>query len=146
MKILGLVSCTKRKQTYPCKASEMYLPSNLFSKAYPYCKKTYDQVAILSAKYGLLLPDDKIEPYDLTLNYMGVKEAKEWSNRVFNQIQNRLNLDEIEQINFHAGKNYRKYLIPKLEEFGIKIKIPLDNLGIGKQLSWYKKKEQKNIS
>ena len=140
MKTLGLVSCTKRKQEYPCKASEMYQPSHLFKKAYAYCKKTYDQVAILSAKYGLLLPDDEIEPYDLTLNNMRSKEVKEWSDMVFEQMQNRLNLNKNDQVFFHAGKKYRKYLIPKLEQLNIECKVPLRNLGIGKQLGWYNKK------
>jgi methionyl-tRNA formyltransferase len=69
-KTLGLVSCAKSKRSYPCTAKEMYQPSDLFRKAYGYAVKRYDLVAILSAKYGLLLPDEVIEPYDLTLNMM----------------------------------------------------------------------------
>jgi len=118
----------------------MYQPSDLFSKAYSYCKKTYDQVTILSAKYGLLLPDDEIEPYDLTLNNMRIKEVKEWSSIVFSQMYNRLDLDEIVEINFHTGKKYRENLIQKLERIGLKCKTPLANLSIGNQLVWYKKK------
>lgn len=59
MRSLGLISCTKSKQNYPCNASAMYQASDLFRKAYSYATKNYDVVAILSAKYGLLLPDDK---------------------------------------------------------------------------------------
>ena len=140
MKTLGLVSCTKRKQEYPCKASEMYQPSDLFKKAYSYCKKTYDRVAILSAKYGLLYTDDEIEPYDLTLNTMNTQKIFDWSNKVFSQMQDRFDLNEIETVFFHAGNNYRKYLIPKLETLGIEVKIPLVKLSLGKQLGWYKKK------
>ena len=138
MKSLGLVSCTKRKQSYPCKASEMYLPSNLFSKAYAYCKKRYDQVAILSAKYGLLLPDDPIKPYNLTLNNMDVKQRKVWSERVFEQMKDKLKLADYDKVFFHAGKKYRNFLIPKLENVGIKFEVPLEHIGIGKQLRWYK--------
>jgi hypothetical protein len=139
LKSLGLVSCTKRKQNYPCKASEMYLPSNLFSKAYAYCKRNYDQVAILSAKYGLLLPNDEIRPYNLTLNTMRTIEVREWSKKVFRQMQRRLELDRIGAVSFHAGKKYREYIIPKLEANGIECWVPLGNLGIGKQLNWYGK-------
>lgn len=134
-----MVSCTKRKQNYPCKASEMYLPSNLFRKAYAYCKKNYDQVAILSAKYGLLLPNDMIEPYDLTLNNMTAREVRDWSEKVFKQMQGRLELDRIGIVSFHARKKYREHIIPKLEAKGIQCKVPLGNLGIGKQLNWYSK-------
>jgi hypothetical protein len=111
--------------------------SNLFSKAYAYCKKNYDQVAILSAKYGLLLPDDPIDPYALTLKNMRNIEVRVWSEKVFNQMQRRLNLEEVGSMYFHAGDKYRKYLIPVLKDLGFKCEVPLLGLGIGKQLRWY---------
>ena len=138
MKSLGLISCTKSKQNYPCKASDMYSASDLFRKAYSYATKNYDFVAILSAKYGLLLPDDKIEPYDLTLNDISSRERKEWAETVFNQMRYMLRLEDLDKIFFHAGKKYREHLIPKLENIGIQCEIPLKNLGIGKQKAWYK--------
>lgn len=143
MKTLGLISCTKSKQDYPCKASEMYQPSDLFRKAYAYAVRNYDFVAILSAKYGLLFPDDKIEPYDLTLNNMKSQQRKEWAEKVFNQMQNRLKLENY-KVFFHAGKKYREYIIPKLRRIGIQCTVPLKNLGIGKQLAWYNKKDDEN--
>lgn len=54
----------------------MYSASDLFSKAYAYCTKKYGVVAILSAKYGLLFPNDTIEPYDETLNRMKAKRGR----------------------------------------------------------------------
>ncbi len=137
MQTIGVVSCTKKKQTHPCKAYEMYSASELFSKAYAYAKENYNQVVILSAKYGLLFPEDRIEPYDLTLKSMKAPEVKEWSEMVFKQMQKHLSLKEISIICFHAGSKYRKYLIPQLQALGIECKVPLAKLGIGKQLKWY---------
>lgn len=139
MKTLGLISCTKSKQSYPCKASEMYLPSNLFRKAHSYATKNYDFVAILSAKYGLLFPDDKIEPYDLTLNDMNSLQRREWAEKVFSQMKSRLRLRDFDKVFFHAGKKYREHLIPQLETMSIQCEIPLRHLGIGEQQVWYKK-------
>lgn len=116
----------------------MYSASDLFRKAYSYAVKNYDFVAILSAKYGLLFPDDKIEPYNLTLNDMSFEEVKEWAEKLFNQMKNRLNLEEFDKVFFHTGEKYRRHLIPKLEQMGIKCEVPLKNLGIGKQKAWYK--------
>jgi hypothetical protein len=137
LKSLGLISCTSEKQDYACKASEMYLPSNLFSKAFPYAKKHYDIVSILSAKYGFLSLDDRVEPYDESLNGKGVAEIKAWSDRVFGQMNSRLDLKAIRVAYFHAGDRYRKYLIPKFEGVGIKCEVPLQGLRIGEQLRWY---------
>ena len=128
---------------FSCKAYEMYSPSSLFSKAYQYATKNYDKVAILSAKYGLLLPDDEIEPYDLTLKTMKKQQRIKWANKVFKQIGERLDLRKIESVYFHAGREYREHLISLLESTGIKCTIPLKGLSFGQQLAWYDTKAQK---
>jgi len=115
----------------------MYSASDLFRKAYKYCTKKYDCIAILSAKYGLLLPDDIIDPYNVTLNNMSSCEVKDWSERVFKQMNSRFDLKIIDRVFFHAGKKYRKHLIPKLESSEIECNAPLGNLRIGKQKAWY---------
>ena len=138
MKSLGLISCTKSKQSYPCKTSDMYSASDLFRKAYSYATKNYDFVAILSAKYGLLFPDDEIEPYDLTLNDMKSHQRKEWAAKVFSQMKKRLKLKDFDKVFFHAGKKYREHLTLKLMTIGIRFETPLEGLGIGKQKAWYK--------
>jgi cytoplasmic iron level regulating protein YaaA (DUF328/UPF0246 family) len=138
MKTLGLISCTKKKQNYPCKASEMYSASDLFRKAYKYCTKKYDDVAILSAKYGILYPAEEIEPYNLTLKNMSVDQVKKWSEEVFQQFLIKVDLRDLGKVYFHAGKRYREYLIPMLEKMDIECEVPLKNLGIGKQKAWYK--------
>ena len=132
---IALISCTKLKQSYPCEAQEMYLPSQLFKKAINYIKqKNYDKWFILSAKYRLLNPSDLIEPYDLTLNNIKLEKVKKWSEQVFNQLV----VYNINEIYFYAGEKYRKYLIPLLEENNITCNIPLKGLGIGQQLQYYK--------
>ncbi len=115
----------------------MYSASDLFRKAYKYCTANYSRVAILSAKYGLVLPTDIIDPYNVTLNDLNSEEVKAWSEKVFKQMTDNLDLKTLDTVFFHAGKNYRKYLIPKLEGARIKCKIPLEKLGIGKQKAWY---------
>jgi hypothetical protein len=137
-KTLGLISCTKRKKDYPCKASEMYSASDLFRKAYHYCSKKYDSVAILSAKYGLIYPFEEIEPYDVTLNNMSIDQVKKWSDQVFQQFLVKIELHGLSRVYFHAGKRYRQYLIPMLRRMDIQCEVPLENLSVGRQLAWYK--------
>jgi len=134
---LALISCTKSKRNYPCKAREMYSRSALFRKAYAYAERNYDRVAVLSAKYGLLLPDDQIELYDLTLKNLPASQRREWADKVFIQMKRRLKLDQIERVFFHAGKEYRRHLIPKLEKIGVQCITPLEGLSFGQQLAWY---------
>lgn len=115
----------------------MYQASDLFRKAYSYATKNYDFVAILSAKYGLLFPDDEIEPYDVALDDMSSQQRREWAERVFNQMKRRLSLEDFDEIFLHAGKKYREYLRTRLESMGLKCEAPLEHLGMGKQKRWY---------
>ena len=123
----------------------MYLPSALFRKAYHYSRRHYDSIAILSAKYGLLLPDEGIEPYELTLNKMGKEKRKNWAVRVLNQMEEKIGLGNIEEVYFHAGMKYREFLMPKLESGGISCRVPLEGLQFGHQLRWYDRKTQSTI-
>lgn len=131
---IALVSCSKNKKEITCIAEEMYSESTLFKKATTYLKtQNYDKWFILSAKYGLLEPDEQIEPYDVTLNNMSSPEIKKWAERVNQQ----LNQYKIITVDFYAGDRYRKFLIPLLEESGIKCDVPLKGMGIGQQLQYY---------
>ena len=136
-KTLGLISCTKSKQSYSCQAKEMYQASGLFRRAYDYCTRHYDYVAILSAKYGLLLPDEKIDPYDLTLKSMSDSEQMKWAERVLAQLNSKLPMREISKVFFHAGLAYRTHLTRMLESRGIQCIAPLEHLSIGEQIAWY---------
>jgi hypothetical protein len=79
-----------------------------------------------------------IEPYDLTLNNMNSIQRKEWAKEVYDQMI-KLNPQEID---FYAGKKYREYLIPLLEQNRIKCHVPLEGKGIGVQLGFYKEQLQ----
>lgn len=133
---IALVSCTKLKADYPCSAKEMYQKSTFFKKAIQYIEQqNYHDWFVISAKYGILRKHEEIEPYDLTLNNMTVIERKKWSDMLLKQI---ISLQiNISQIDFYAGKKYREYLIPAIEEKGIICKVPLQGKGIGEQLQYY---------
>lgn len=91
----------------------------------------------MSAKYGLLHTDKVIEPYELTLNKMKATERRQWSEKVFKEILHVF--PEKGTVRFFAGKKYREYLVPLLQEAGYKVEVPLIGLGIGKQLAWFSK-------
>lgn len=138
---IALISCTKKKKKYPCKAEELYSESTLFTKALEYVKsQNYDKYFIISALYGLVHPDQIIEPYNITLNKMKKEERYNWSLNVYNDL---MLIKGIHSVDFYAGKNYREYLISFLEEKGIRVTVPLEGLQFGEQLQFYKKELDK---
>jgi cytoplasmic iron level regulating protein YaaA (DUF328/UPF0246 family) len=136
MQMVYLVACVSKKKSQPTVAELMY-QSVLFLKASEYARRHGDRWYILSAKYGLLAPDTRIEPYDKTLaKGMPVNERKQWARNVLSNLMKVTVPDET--LVFLAGQKYREYLIPHLTERGYNIEIPMEGLAIGEQLAWLK--------
>jgi cytoplasmic iron level regulating protein YaaA (DUF328/UPF0246 family) len=127
------VSCVAGKKDTASPAGELYT-STLFRLARAYIQKTGAPWFILSAEHGLLSPNDVIEPYDKTLNSMGVAERRAWAEHVIRQMTDTLP-DADEAIIF-AGSRYREHLVPWLKHRYERVTVPMEGLRIGEQLSW----------
>lgn len=132
---IALVSCSKLKTDYPCRARELYSKSTLFKKATGYIQSQgYDKWFILSAKYGLVAPTDRLDPYDQTLHDMRLPAVQEWSEEVAATL---LVEHKPTIVDIYAGERYRKYLVPFLRAMGIEVNVPLEGKEIGQQLQFY---------
>jgi hypothetical protein len=134
---IGLVACASQKLLRPAPARELYV-SQLFKKASAYAELTCDRWYILSAKHGLLRPDEVIEPYDIRLgaNHKTSPSTYLWAARVQEQMAAEFAGLANVKIVALAGEQYRTALhgTPWPHE------IPLKGLGIGQQLGWLTKK------
>jgi len=140
MKTLGVISCTKSKLDYPCDAYKMYSKSTLFRYLYSYCCLKYSRVIILSAKYGLLEPLTRIEPYEKTLLKMTRLEIIEWSAKVRNQLVTCPTPREDYVWHFHMGKVYlNNFPFQSLTDLGINFIKHYFPGGIGTTMGHYKK-------
>ncbi|MBN2019681.1 MAG: hypothetical protein JW749_05595 [Sedimentisphaerales bacterium] len=128
-----LVACVSLKDTHKKKAGDIYL-SPLFKKAKEFANKNFDRWYILSAKYGLIAPNKLIEPYEKTLNTMPREDRHKWTEKVFEEIKTHTKAND--EITFIAGTRYRQGLTPLLLKRGNKVQVPMEGLGIGKQLQW----------
>jgi len=131
---IALVSCVSKKQQGIHKAKDLYI-SEWFKKARTYVESNnYYKWYILSAKYHLVEPEQELPYYEMYLPTQSKDYKKEWGIKVSQQL---LFPSETE-IDIFAGQQYRKYLVPELTSKGYKINIPLEGLGIGNQLKWFK--------
>lgn len=135
MKRIILISCVKDKLKTPAKAKDLYI-SDLFKKSYRYAQLLNpDNIFILSAKYGLLEPEQIIEPYDETLKTKSIAEIKEWSRKVISVLNEKTDLDK-DVVIILAGSKYYKYLLPYIRNY----KLPLGILPFGPRKSFLKQK------
>lgn len=131
MKKIVLIACGSKKLKTEVAAEKLYI-SSLFKKNLGYAKSlSPDLILILSAKHGVLPLNQRIYPYDKTLNKMNKADTTQWANQVLLQLEKIADLDKDTFI-FLAGDKYRKYLLPKITHH----EIPMAGLRIGEQLRW----------
>ena len=130
---LCLVSCVSLKCPVPARARDLYT-SPWFRKARACVEAMGCPWYILSAKYGLVDPNSTIDPYNQTLKSMPVNRRRAWARGVIEHLAPRL--AGVNSVAFLAGTAYREFLEPELRRRGLTIYVPMEGLGIGRQLSW----------
>ena len=143
---IGLVGCVKSKRGSAAPAADLYT-SALFHGRRRWVEASCSRWYILSAKHGLVSPDQMLDPYDETLTTKGRGERRAWADRVLAQLQNAL--ADIGRYDFeiHAGAAYTDYgLRSGLVSAGATITLPTEGLGLGRQLAFYKHRPPRPVS
>jgi hypothetical protein len=93
---------------------------------------------ILSAKHGLVDPDQPLEPYDRALTDLPADARRTWGQQVVKALAEHF--DGISGMTFevHAGEPYRAAIEPGLRAAGAQLEVPLNGLPLGRQLAWYR--------
>lgn len=141
---IGLLSCGKAKQDYPCPAREMYT-SGLFRLGYRWLSLTCDRIYILSSHYNVLTPDKIIEPYESKLSDKSPEDLADWAQRIYVALRRhekprvRGGVFANTTIVWCAGREYKEPVQPYLAD--VVQYDPLDHLidrRIGYRMQWLK--------
>lgn len=127
---IGLVACCGPKLDYSASAQDLYT-SPLFTKSRAWVEANCDRWFILSAKHGLVLPSEIIDPYNETLSGSSKAHRISWASKVAAQMA-ELDLMPTDSFQVLAGNDYCDWigLVPQ-QSFR-----PMQGLGIGQQLQW----------
>ena len=129
-----LISCVKTKTQHRCKAKNLYV-STWFRYAWQYAQSLKPKrIFILSAKHGLLDPDDVIDPYQETLNKKSAAGIRVWAEQVLEKLGQKTELQN-DHFTILAAVKYRKQIVPQL----IHHEVPMEKKRFGQQLQWLKK-------
>lgn len=132
---LCLVSCVGQKGRSPAPAKDLYL-SDWFIKARRVVEREGWRWFVLSAKHGLLDPEEQVAPYEKTLNTMSADERRSWASEAWQALEPHL--AGVRSVVFFAGQKYREHLEPRLRDLGIEVRVPMEGLRIGEQRAWLK--------
>jgi len=137
MRRVGVVACSARKANGIGTARDLYR-GDLFRKSRRYCERHCDEWIILSARWGVVEPDEWLEPYDQRLPG-SKRERAGWTAQVAAELQARYSSD----VTFVllCGRQYAE----AVEATGYRIERPLAGCrGIGEMLRWLKLKGQRD--
>lgn len=117
---VGLIACSAGKLDGAAPARELY-SGPIFQLAKAWMERRVagggvQEWAILSARHGLVMPDQMIARYDLALADMTAAERGEWADRTRQQLLDRWGESCIYQV--LAGEYYRAALsgLPMVED------------------------------
>lgn len=139
MTTVCLVGCCKTKLRHAAPARELYC-SPLFRLCRAWAERHADAWAILSARYGVVRPDNVIEPYDTTIAQrrpfgQPPLSPKDFGTWLYAQVQawrtRYATPAQAPRLVILAGKSYWRWLVDRLD-----FDVPLDGLGIGERIWW----------
>lgn len=129
MSEIGLVACGKQKRQVDVAPARSLYSSPLFRKSAAYAEQRCQVWFILSAKYGLLWPNNLLSPYDQKLDRTGMAS---WDEMILDRLREELADVTDPHLVVLAGEQYRGFLSPPEWPF----EVPMLGLGIGQQLKW----------
>ena len=142
---IALIACSKIKHPAgkdgPIPARQLYSPSTLFSSAVRHVETSDPHGGgwyVLSARHGVLAPDDKITHYDEAMTDLPAPHRRAWARRVVDQLRERGLLGHGHTWEIHAGKAYSTDLTEALTGLGERWVDPLAGKMIGQRKGFYR--------
>jgi len=123
MNRVTLIQCTNTKRDEKCPAEYLYDESAYYRKMRSWARARGNPWYILSAKHGLLNPNQETVPYDA----VGLSEQQA------EDIATELNSIGVDTVDVTAGRKYTDHLIPALERREIDVINHFAGLRIGER-------------
>lgn len=135
---LVLVGCVKGKRSTALPARDLYQGA-LFDGRRGYAERSGAPWYVLSARWGLVRPEEEIAPYDLYLGGCSVSYRRAWGSFVVARLAEERELGGA-VVEVHAGGDYVEALRGPLREHGALLRVPLAAYPLGRTLAWYKQR------
>ena len=115
-----LLGSTLKQAAHPAKAKDLY-SSTRFAKRRAYAEATGKPWALLSARHGLVQPDEVLSPYDLSLESLSSEQRTVWADRVVAQLVAHLGSLDGKVFELLASRLYGAQLEPRFAREGAQL-------------------------
>jgi hypothetical protein len=128
---IAIIPCTSQKSETGGPAREVWVGSH-FQLVLAYCEHFFDDVYIMSYKYGFISPDQHIEPYDIDIQLSAPQDKLKWWWKVKDDIKVLLEHDKPRIVALYTGQYERDRLIREFIKQGCpNVIVPWEGLGNG---------------
>ncbi len=134
MTTICLVSGSKSQLKTRALAGRLYT-STLFQRASRYAMQKCDRWFVLSARHGLVAPDEVLDPYKITFNDLSDQERFEWAQNVMKFLL-RERITAHDTVIILASAVVREYLVPVLKGRRFHVEIPIQGMNAVEQMQW----------
>jgi hypothetical protein len=126
-----LVSCGNRKLDAVAAAKDLYI-SDRFRAARKFAELYGAAWFVISAKHGMVSPDEILSPYDVDLKSLSLRDKRSWAKRVLSKLSSNGLLTS--QLIVLADDVYSNALRIEFEKVGALVSYPFHHLPIGADL------------
>ena len=135
MSTLYLVACSATKGKLPAPARDLY-QGGCFKLARSWIEAIGAPWLILSARHGVVRPEERIAPYEQALLKAPAPWRLGWAKRVLVRLEEIPSYRSASHVVLLAGSVYAEYLVEGMERRGLQVSAPLARKGIGDQLGY----------
>lgn len=129
-----VIGCGKQKLDHEARASELYT-GGLFRLARRYARLSGEPWGVLSAKYGLVRPEQRLFPYDQRLGLRG-SALECWAGCEADKLVRFWGLSAGDRVTCLMGATYAKPFCRAARALGLRTFEPLEGLGLGQRMRW----------
>lgn len=130
---VAIIPCTNQKSEVPGKARDVWIGGH-FQLVLAHAEIFYDRVLVMSYKYGLISPDDPIEPYDIDIRTGSAGDKLRWWYKMREDIRELAKTEPL-LVALYTGNIERERIIREFVRNGVRqVIVPFDGASIGKRM------------
>ena len=119
---IGLITCTRKKKAHPCQARELYSESPKFVRHLEFAEAHYQKVFVVSARHGLVFPNQILAPYDCYLGDFTHDEKAGWAAFVAACLRHE-GMRAGDTVHIHSDEMYCEHLTLSLAPYQVTLRF-----------------------
>lgn len=130
---VAIITCGLKKKKVAAPAQDFYTGTS-FRVYCTYVSENFKNWVILSAKYGMVLPSQVLEPYDTYIKDLSAEDKRILMNRFICSLKDTF--PKAGKFIFFVSDAYKKAILEVISGYNISVEFPFEGLRFGQKLQF----------